>query len=87
MIVSEGYYNIQRDQAGNHFFHRPDGKAVPHCGYNLDDQVEADAFESDTTLNGSEVDPAVAEYAKNSRSFSGAWELSGSYVIAGLAAA
>ena len=83
-LVHEGGYSIQRDQAGDLFFRRPDGKAVPYCGYNLDDQVESDV---DVVADGSELDPAVTEYIKNSRSFLGARELSGDYCVAGVAAA
>jgi len=56
-LVHEGGYSVQRDQTGELFFRRPDGKAVPYSGYHLDDQVEDDAI-----TNGSEVDPVVADY-------------------------
>ena len=63
-LVHEGGYSIQRDQTGELFFRRPDGKAVPHCGYNLEDQVEAGVV-----TDGPEVDPMVAEYVKKLAEF------------------
>ena len=39
-LVHEGGYKINRDQSGELFFRRPDGKAVPHCGYYRDDWVD-----------------------------------------------
>ena len=36
-LVHEGGYKIELDQSNQHFFRRPDGKAVPECGYRLDD--------------------------------------------------
>ena len=38
--MHEGGFSIQRDQSGELFFRRPDGKALPHCGYRLDDWVD-----------------------------------------------
>ena len=75
-MVHEGGYSVQRDQAGEIFFRRPDGKAVPGSGYSLDDQVEDDA-----ETNGPEVDPVVAEYLKNSQEFFEVKEIVGSYCI------
>ena len=39
-LVHEGGFRINRDQSGEIFFRRPDGKAVPHCGYYRDDWVD-----------------------------------------------
>ena len=65
-LVHEGGYSVNREKSGELFFRRPDGKAVPHCGYRLDDQVAADSrFES------MESDSVLAEYLKNSRNFFG----------------
>ena len=50
-LVHEGGYSVQRDQTGELFFRRPDGKAVPYSGYHLVDQVD-----DDTLLNGPDVD-------------------------------
>ena len=63
-LVHEGGYSVQRDHAGNIFYRRPDGKAVPHTGYHLDDQIDADANTMGTVL-----DPLVADYLKNSLEF------------------
>lgn len=62
--MHEGGYSVQPDHAGEIFYRRPDGKAVPHAGYHLDDQVEPDAV-----VNGPEVNQVVADYMKNSREF------------------
>ena len=63
-LVHEGGYSVQRDQTGELFFRRPDGKAVPYSGYHLVDQVD-----DDTLLNGPDVDSAIADYVKNSQEF------------------
>lgn len=65
-LLHEGGYTVQRDHAGELFFRRPDGKAVPQCGYHSQDQVEAES-----EVNGPENDSEVFQYLKNSRSFSG----------------
>lgn len=39
-LVHEGGYSVQRDHSGELFFRRPDGKAVPHCGYRMEDQID-----------------------------------------------
>jgi len=79
-LVHEGGYSVQRDQTGELFFRRPDGKAVPYSGYHLEDQVEDDAI-----TNGSEVDPVVADYnagsVKNSQEFFGVQENSVGYEV------
>jgi len=75
-LVHEGGYSVQRDHAGELFFRKPNGKAIPRSGYRLDDQVEADSI-----TNGPEVDPLVAEYVKNSQEFSGVQESTGHYII------
>ena len=63
-LVHEGGYSIRRDQAGDVFFSRPDGKAVPHCGFRIKDQLAPDSgFDSQGT------DPVAAEYLKNSHEF------------------
>jgi len=47
-LVHEGGFQINRDQSGEIFFRRPDGKAVPHCGYFRDDWVDKTSGDSDT---------------------------------------
>ena len=39
-LVHEGGFQIGRDQSGQLFFRRPDGKAVPHCGFYREDWVD-----------------------------------------------
>jgi hypothetical protein len=39
-LVHEGGYSVQRGHDNQLYFRRPDGKAVPHCGYRLDDQLD-----------------------------------------------
>ncbi len=65
-LVHEGGYSVSRDQSGELFFRRPDGKAVPHCGYRLDDQIAGDA-----AFDSIDSDPAVMDYLKNSQEFIG----------------
>lgn len=56
--VHEGGYEIRKDHAGNRYFRRPDGRAVPACGYRLDDVEDCDVgdpddFSFDATASGS----------------------------------
>ena len=46
-LVHEGGFQINRDQNGELFFRRPDGKAVPHCGYYRDDWIDKTSQEND----------------------------------------
>jgi len=39
-MVHEGGYSLLLDHAGNQYFKRPDGKAVPECGYCADDWLD-----------------------------------------------
>ena len=55
-LVHEGGYSVQRDQTGELFFRRPDGKAVPYSGYHLGDQVDDDVL-----LSGPDVDLIVTD--------------------------
>ena len=41
-LVHEGGYQFNRDQNDELFFRRPDGKAVPYCGYHRDDWIDVD---------------------------------------------
>jgi hypothetical protein len=36
-LLHEGGFRIARDAAGAPYFQRPDGRAIPRCGYQLDD--------------------------------------------------
>ena len=46
-LVHEGGFQITRDQHSELFFRRPDGKAVPHCGYYRDDWIDKTCQDSD----------------------------------------
>jgi len=48
-LVHEGGYKIEIDQNNQRFFRRPDGKAVPECGYRLDDWQ--DDWQDDFSMN------------------------------------
>jgi hypothetical protein len=41
-LVHEGGFRIQRDYRDRWFFKRPDGRAVPHCGYQVQDMIDDD---------------------------------------------
>jgi hypothetical protein len=54
-LVHEGGYEIRKDYQGRWYFRRPDGRAIPSCGYRPDDMVDVeigDAQESDTAMGG-----------------------------------
>ena len=40
-LVHEGGFQIYRDQSGELFFRRPNGKALPRCGYHRDGWVDS----------------------------------------------
>jgi hypothetical protein len=46
-LVHEGGYSIETDHSGERFFRRPDGRAVPSCGYRLDDWQDVDIGDAD----------------------------------------
>lgn len=58
-LVHEGGFEIGRDQSGELFFRRPDGRALPACGYHRDDWI-------DVEFNGS-IDTNTKTAAQNSR--------------------
>ncbi len=72
-LVHEGGYSVKRDNAGQMFFRRPDGKAVPHCGYRLDDLLSSDTgfdlSESMDSIVPEDVDSAELSDKKNSQEF------------------
>ncbi len=41
-LVHEGEFTIQRDYQNHWFFNRPDGRAVPACGYRANDMIDND---------------------------------------------
>ena len=38
-LLHEGGFRIERDASGARYFQRPDGRAIPRCGYRLDDAL------------------------------------------------
>jgi hypothetical protein len=44
-LVHEGGFTIQRDYQNQWFFKRPDGRAVPACGYGTRDRIDDDMNE------------------------------------------
>ena len=54
-LVHEGGFRIERDYQNRWFFKRPDGRAVPSCGYRaqdmIDDDIDEDIRELSTPIN------------------------------------
>jgi len=76
--VHEGGYSIINDAAGNLYFKRPDGKAVPDCGYNVNDW-------SDECVNATDDDNSMSPNStQNSAEFIGVGEPHAAYSITGL---
>ena len=65
-LVPEGGYSIEHDQTQQRFFRRPDGRAVPVCGYRLDDWQDEDIGDTELTLHGVGANNEIRE---NSREF------------------
>jgi len=49
-LVHEGGFSIERDFQNRWFFKRPDGIAVPSCGYRAQDMIDDDIGEIDATV-------------------------------------
>jgi hypothetical protein len=45
-LVHEGGFRIEKDYQDRWFFKRPDGRAVPSCGYRLEDMLDDDVHPS-----------------------------------------
>ncbi len=41
-LIHEGGFSIERDYQDKWFFKRPDGRAVPACGYSTKDTIDDD---------------------------------------------
>jgi hypothetical protein len=39
-LLHEGGYRIASDANGDRYFRRPDGRAIPRCGYRLGDVLD-----------------------------------------------
>jgi len=50
-LVHEGGFTIERDYQNHWFFRRPDGRAVPNCGYHAQDMMDDDVEEFSDLLN------------------------------------
>lgn len=50
-LVHEGGFSIFVDHEGNRCFRRPDGRAVPACGYRREDQVDDDGPSAEVCEN------------------------------------
>ena len=52
-LVHEGGFRIERDFQDRWFFKRPDGRAVPGCGYNSQDMIDDDSDDDISELSRS----------------------------------
>ena len=50
-LVHEGGFSIARDYLDRWYFKRPDGQAVPNCGYRLEDTLDDDIDADGAALN------------------------------------
>ncbi|MCH8100658.1 MAG: DUF222 domain-containing protein [Proteobacteria bacterium] len=50
-LVHEGGFTIERDYQNHWFFRRPDGRAVPNCGYHAQDMMDDDVGDLSELLN------------------------------------
>ncbi len=50
-LVHEGGFRIERDFEDRWFFKRPDGRAVPSCGYNSQGMIDSDIGELSRPIN------------------------------------
>ncbi len=60
-LVHEVGFTIERDYQNHWFFRRPDGRAVPNCGYHAQDMMDDDVGDLSATLSLlalAQVDPA-----------------------------
>ena len=48
-LLHEGGYRIGRDYQGELYFMRADGRAIPRCGYRVDDYTDDDVGEDPST--------------------------------------
>jgi len=48
-LVHEGGFRIDKDYRNRWIFKRPDGRAVPKCGYRTEDMVDDGVDENDST--------------------------------------
>ncbi len=53
-LVHEGGFRIEKDYRDEWFFKRPDGRAVPQCGYRAEDMLDDDVNDNDSTYPSAE---------------------------------
>ena len=51
-LLHEGGFTIEKDYRDRWFFRRPDGRAVPACGYRLEDVTDEDVGTADEYFGG-----------------------------------
>ena len=52
-LLHEGGFRIRRDYRGEHYFVRADGRAIPRCGYRVDDYTD-DYTTENPSMEGSD---------------------------------
>jgi hypothetical protein len=57
-LIHEGGFTLERDYQNQWFFKRPDGKAVPNCGYSSKDMVDDDIGNDNDELSESLNNPS-----------------------------
>jgi len=55
-LVHEGGFRIERDYQNHWFFKRPDGRAVPSCGYRAQDMIDDSIDDGIGDKNGNNLD-------------------------------
>ena len=64
-LVHEGGFTIERDYQNQWFFKRPDGRAVPGCGYHSQDMTDDDIGDVSELLNN----PSAGRLLTKAKSF------------------
>ena len=64
-LVHEGGYEIRKDTAGEWYFRRPDGRAIPRCGYRCEDMRD-DGIDDVDGIDGSVVAAGASAEAPGS---------------------
>jgi hypothetical protein len=52
-LLHEGGYRIRRDDRGDLYFMRADGRAIPRCGYRSDDVTDDESSKDNPSMEGS----------------------------------
>jgi hypothetical protein len=59
-LLHEGGYRIRRDHRGERYFVRADGRAIPRCGYRVDDYTDDDVGENPSMEGLCDTDTSTA---------------------------